>query len=185
MAQLQLSPRVGFSMVRLTRTPRVCLDWSSRPAPVPRNKERVLRKLLIGALAGVVVLAVAAVAMATTTQTFEQKYTASKPNKSAGTSFKTTSTEDQNAEKNHQPKSTRQFNITFPAGSKIDTSAAPICKNLDESADDPCPKNTKVGSGHATVLLPFNGFPPIDAEVTAYNRNKGLFLYVVAPGQAP
>jgi hypothetical protein len=144
-----------------------------------------LRKLLIGALAGVVVLAVAAVAMATTTQTFEQKYTASKPNKSAGTSFKTTSTEDQNAEKNHQPKSTRQFNITFPAGSKIDTSAAPICKNLDESADDPCPKNTKVGSGHATVLLPFNGFPPIDAEVTAYNRKNGLFLYVVAPGQAP
>jgi hypothetical protein len=144
-----------------------------------------LRKLLIGALAGVVVLAVAAVAMATTTTTFSQKYTSKKTNTSVGTSFATTSTEDQNAEKNHQPKSTRQFNITFPAGSKVDYTAAPVCKNLDESANDPCPKNTKIGSGHAQVILPFPGFATINADVTAYNRKNGLFLYVLAPGQAP
>jgi hypothetical protein len=146
-----------------------------------------LRKLLIGALAGVVVLAVAAIAMADTTQTFEQKYTASKPGKSTGTAFKTTSSEDNNPEKNNQPKATRQFNIKFPPGSKIDYTAAPVCKNLDESANEVCPKNTKVGSGHATVLLPYPGTVPIDADVTAYNRKKGLFLYVVPnfPNQAP
>jgi hypothetical protein len=119
-----------------------------------------LRKLLIGALAGAVVLAVAAVAMATTTQTFTHKYTSKKTSTSVGTSFATTSTESDNEDHNHQPKATRQFNITFPAGTKVDTSAAPICKKLDEGANDPCPKNTN-------------------------NRKNGLFLYVVAPGQAP
>jgi hypothetical protein len=144
-----------------------------------------LRKLIFGALAGAVMLAVAAVAMATTTQTFTQKYTSKKTNASVGTSFATTSTESDNEEHNHQPKATRQFNITFPAGTKVNTSAAPICKNLDESASDPCPKNTKIGSGHAQVILPFPGFQTITADVTAYNRKNGLFLYVVAPGQAP
>ena len=150
-----------------------------------------MRKLLIGALAGAVVLAVAAVAMATTTQTFKQTYSAAKPNKSTGTSFKTTSSEDNNPDKNNQPKATREFDIKFPAGTKINTSAAPACSNLDESSDDVCPKNTKVGSGHATVLLPYPGTVPIDALVTAYNRKqgseKGLFLYVVPqfPNQAP
>lgn len=150
-----------------------------------------MRKLLVGAIAGAVMLAVAAIALATTTQTFDQKYIGKNgkvtkaKNASVGTSFKTASTEDGNAANNHQPKSTRQFNITFPAGSKIDYTAAPVCKNLDESANDPCPKNTKIGSGHAEVLLPFAGTAPIKAVVTAYNRKNGLFLYVVAPGQAP
>lgn len=144
-----------------------------------------MRKLLAGAIAGAVMLAVAAVALATTTQSFTQKYTSTKTSTSVGTAFSTASSEDQNAENNHQPKSTRQFNITFPAGSKINYKAAPVCANLDESADKPCPDNTKIGSGHAQVLLPFNGSAPILADVTAYNRVKGLFLYVVAPGQAP
>jgi hypothetical protein len=132
-------------------------------------------------------LAVAAVALATTTTTFEQKYTSSKPGKSTGTSFKTTSSEDNNPEKNNQPKSTREFDIKFPAGTKIDYTAAPVCKNLDESSNDVCPKNTKIGTGHAKVLLPYPGFVPIDADVTAYNRKKGLWLYVVPnfPNQAP
>jgi hypothetical protein len=132
-------------------------------------------------------LAVAAIAFATTTQTFDQKYTSSKTGKSTGTSFKTTSSEDNNPEKNNQPKSTREFDIKFPAGSKIDYTAAPVCKNLDESSDQVCPKNTQVGSGHAKVLLPYPGFVPIDADVTAYNRKQGLWLYVVPnfPNQAP
>ena len=146
-----------------------------------------MRKLLVGVIAGALMLAVAAIAMAETTQTFTQKYTSKKTNKSVGTDFATSSSESGNDANNHQPKSTRQFNITFPAGSKVDTSAAPQCKNLDESAEKPCPDNTKVGSGHAQVLLPFNGTAPIEALVTAYNRKGGLFLFVVpqAPGQAP
>jgi hypothetical protein len=130
-------------------------------------------------------LAAAAIAMATTTATYSQKYSSTKTNKSVGTSFSTASTEDQNAANNNQPKSTREFDVTFPKGTKIDYTAAPVCKNLDETAANPCPKNTKVGDGHAKVLLPFPGTAPIDATVTAYNRVKGLFLYVVPSVGAP
>jgi hypothetical protein len=146
-----------------------------------------VRKLLIGAITGAVMLAVAAIAFATTTQTYSQKYSTKKTNKSAGTTFSTASTEDGNAERNHQPKPARQFDITFPKGSKIDYKTVPVCKQLDESADQPCPKNTKVGSGTADALLPNPGLPPIVSDVTAYNRKKGLWLYVVprSPGQAP
>ncbi|HEY0631152.1 MAG TPA: hypothetical protein VGC98_03785 [Thermoleophilaceae bacterium] len=147
-----------------------------------------MRKLLAGALVGAVVLAVAAIAYATTTATFNQSYINAKGkvvksrSTSVGTSFATTSSEDQNAENNNQPKAAREFDVKFPAGSKVDTAAAPQCKNLDTSKDPPCPKNTKIGSGHAKVLPPFPGFAPIDAVVTAYNRKGGLWLHVVAQG---
>jgi hypothetical protein len=152
-----------------------------------------VRKLLLGAIAGAVLLAVAAIAMAETTTTFSQKYitkagaTSKKPGASVGTSFATTSTESDNEDKNHQPKSTREFDIKFPTGTQINYKAAPVCKNLEEGSDKPCPDNTKIGSGHAQVLLPFQGTEPIDATVTAYNRVKGLWLYVVPSiqGQAP
>jgi hypothetical protein len=154
---------------------------------VPRNKERVLRKLLIGAITGAVMLAVAAIAMAATQTTYSQDYTTNKVNKSAGTHFSTTSIDPENTTGNEQPNAAREVDITFPKGTKIDQKAAPFCKNLDESADQPCPKNTKIGSGSAEVRLKFTGTAPIPASVTAYNRKGGLFLYVVpsVQGQAP
>jgi hypothetical protein len=150
-----------------------------------------LRKLLIGALAGVVVLAVAAIAYAATQTTYAQSYTTNKAGKSAGTHFDTTSIDPDNTAENQQPKKTRKLVINFPAGTKIDQSVKPYCTKLDESSNNPCPKNTQVGSGSAEVRLKFNSTQPIPAKVTAYNRksdgNKGLFLYVVpqVAGQAP
>src|SRR3954452_3817362 len=151
----------------------------SRRAPVPRNKERVLRKLLIGALAGAVVLAVAAVAYAATQTTYSPSYTTNKVGKSAGTHFDTTSIDPDNQDENEQPAKTRKLVIGFPGGTKIDQSVKPYCANLDESANDPCPKKTQIGSGTAEVRLKFPGSAPIPAKVTAYNRKKGLWLYVV------
>jgi len=146
-----------------------------------------VRKLFIGAVVGVLALALAAIALADTTTTYSQTFSKKTKSTSVGTNFKTASSEDGNAEKNHQPKSTRQFNITFPAGTKIDYKTVPVCKAIDESADEPCPKNTKVGSGEADALLPNPGLPPIPSDVTAYNRKNGLFLYVQpqVQGQAP
>lgn len=146
-----------------------------------------MRKLFIGVLMGAVMLAVAAIALADTTTTYSQKYSSAKKNTSVGTTFSTSSKEDGNAENNNQPKSTRQFDITFPAGTKINYKTVPVCKNLDEAADDPCPKNTKVGSGSADALLPNPGLPPIPSDVTAYNRKNGLWLFVQpqVQGQAP
>ena len=147
-----------------------------------------MRKLLLGAAVGVVVLAVAAIAYATTVTTFNQTYIGKNgklvktKSTSTATSFATSSSEDQNAENNHQPKAAREFDVKFPAGTKIDTGAAPQCKNLNTQKDPPCPNNTKIGSGHAQVRDPFPGDAPLDATVTAYNRKGGLWLLVVSLG---
>jgi hypothetical protein len=184
--QLELPPRVGFSKVRVTRITGV------RPPQIgarlyPRNKERVLRKLLVGVLAGAVMLAVAAIAYAETQTTYSQKYTTNKAGKSAGTNFDTTSIDPENSAENEQPAKTRKLVIGFPAGTKIVQSVKPYCAQLDESAENVCPKNTQIGSGTAEVRLKFPGSAPIPAKVTAYNRKGGLWLYVVpqVAGQAP
>jgi hypothetical protein len=132
-------------------------------------------------------LAVAAIAFAATQTTYSQKYTVSKAGKSAGTNFDTTSIDPDNTAENQQPAKTRKLVIGFPAGTKIDQSVKPYCATLDESANDVCPKNTQIGSGTAEVRLKFPGSAPIPAKVTAYNRKKGLWLYVVpqVAGQAP
>jgi hypothetical protein len=132
-------------------------------------------------------LAVAAIAFAATQTTYSQKYTVSKAGKSAGTNFDTTSIDPDNSAENQQPAKTRKLVIGFPAGTKIDQSVKPYCATLDESANDVCPKNTQIGSGTAEVRLKFPGSAPIPAKVTAYNRKKGLWLYVVpqVAGQAP
>lgn len=152
-----------------------------------------MRKLFVGAIAGAVLLAVAAIAYAETVTTYSQSYTTNKAGKSAGTIFKTSSIDDANTAENSQPAKTRKLVIGFPKGTKIDQTVKPYCTVLKE--DDPegnvCPKNTQIGSGTAEVRLKYPGSAPIPADVTAYNRksdgNKGLFLYVVpsVPGQAP
>lgn len=146
-----------------------------------------MRKLLIGAIAGAVMLAVAAVAYAATQTTYKQSYTTKKTATSAGTHFDTTSIDPDNTAENQQPKKTRKLVIGFPAGTKINQTVKPFCKNLDESSNNPCPKNTQVGTGSAEVRLKFPGSNPIPAKVTAYNRKGGLWLYVVpsVAGQAP
>jgi hypothetical protein len=136
---------------------------------------------------GVVMLAVAAIAFAATETTYSQRYSTNKANRSVGTIFKTSSLDPANTAENQQPAKTRKLVIGFPAGTKIDQGVKPYCATLREDQDQVCPKNTQVGSGTAEVRLKFNGSPTIPANVTAYNRKKGLWLYVVpqAPGQAP
>lgn len=162
-------------------------------AEYPPKGEIYVRKLLIGATVGVVMLVVAAIAMAVTTTTYEQTYSKKTTSTSVGTTFKTTSTADEgeNAENNNQPKSTREFDIKFPAGTKINYKARAVCTdaNFHEDQADPCPANTKVGSGNATVRVPFPGQADVPATVTAYNRKSGgttgLVLYVQPTIGAP
>lgn len=148
-----------------------------------------MRKLVIVALAGVLTLAVTAIAVAatatsgTTEQTYTQTYSAKKPNKSTGTTFGTSSTDPQN-ERNKQPKRVTNFDIKFPAGSKINNKAIPACKatNSDfanaEDPDDACPKNSKIGTGSVAARTPFNGVPDFTGTVSAYNAPRGLILFV-------
>lgn len=146
-----------------------------------------MRKLLIGAIAGAAMLAVAAIAFAATETTYSQSYSKNKVKSSVGTIFKTSSIDTANTAENQQPKKTRKLVITFPAGTKIDQGVKPYCAVLHEDQTDPCPKNTKIGTGTAEVRVKYPGFAPIPASVTAYNKKKGLWLYVVPSvnGQAP
>jgi hypothetical protein len=146
-----------------------------------------VRKLLLGAVIGAVMLATAAIAIAATETTYSQSYSKNKAGSSAGTIFKTSSIDPANTAENQQPAKTRKLVIGFPAGTKFDQSVKPYCAQLVESNNDPCPKNTQIGSGTAEVRLKFPGGAPIPATVTAYNRKKGLWLYVVpsVSGQAP
>jgi hypothetical protein len=150
-----------------------------------------MRKLVVVALAGILTLVVAAIAFAasetsgTTVTNYDQVYSAKKPSKSTGTTFSTSSTDDQNTSKNKQPKRVTNFDITFPKGSKIDSKAAPQCKATDndfanaENPDDACPKGSKLGSGKVAARLPFDSpLGDIDGVVSAYNAPKGLLLFV-------
>ena len=157
-----------------------------------------MRKLAVVALAGILTLVVTAIAIAasetsgTTVQNYEQTYTAKKPKKSTGTSFSTSSTDESNTAKNKQPKRVTNFDIKFPAGSKIDSKAAPQCKAdendfaSEDNPDDACPKGSKIGSGEVGARLPINGTGDLKGTVRAYNANKGLLLFVQvdAPGAA-
>jgi hypothetical protein len=141
-----------------------------------------LRKLFIGALVGVMALAVAAIALADTTQTFTQKYSANKTSRSVGTTFSTDSSDPANTANNNQPKSAREFDVTFPSGTKIDTKGATECKASDDEliqagGKPACPKSV-VGTGSAKVKLPFPNSSDINAKVTAFDAPKGLILYV-------
>ena len=148
-----------------------------------------MRKLVIGVLAGVLTLALAAVAFAaqgtsgTTVQQYDQTYSAKRTNKSTGTTFGTSSTDPQNP-RNKQPKRVTNFDITFPRGSKIDNKAAPQCKANEQdfanaqNPDDACPKGSPLGGGEVAARTPFNGVADFTGQVYAYNAKKGLLLFV-------
>jgi uncharacterized low-complexity protein len=149
-----------------------------------------MRKLLVGALMGVLALAVTAIAVAeseqsgTTTQNYSQTYSAKKGKTATGTTFETSSTNSANDEQNKQPKRVTNFDIKFPVGSKIDSKAAPQCKAdendfaAEDDPDDACPKGSKIGSGAVKARLPYNNTSELNGTVTAYNANKGLLLWV-------
>jgi hypothetical protein len=153
-----------------------------------------MRKLFIGALVGVLALAVTAIAVAatatsgTTEQTYTQTYSVKKPKTSTGTTFGTSSTDPQNS-RNQQPKRVTNFDIKFPAGTKINSKAIPACKASDSdfanatNPDDACPKGSALGKfgksdGKVAARTPFPGVADFTGTVDAYNAPKGLLLFV-------
>src|SRR5829696_5339619 len=153
-----------------------------------------MRKLVVVALAGILTLAVSAIAIAAsatsgnTVQNYEQTYSQKKPKKSTGTTFSTSSTDDTNTAKNRQPKRVTNFDIKFPPGTKINSKAIPACKATDadfaaaENADDACPKGSTLGKfgkpdGEVAARTPFPGVADLAGTVDAYNAPKGLLLF--------
>jgi hypothetical protein len=138
-----------------------------------------MRKLVIGGLVLVVTLALAALAMAATQTAYTQRFLSNRSSTPTGTHLAATALDPDNKDGNAQPAPPRELDISFPTGTTIDQSAAPACGSFDPSLADPCPPNTRVGSGTAELREKFAGSDPITADVTVYNRKKGLWLFVV------
>jgi hypothetical protein len=148
-----------------------------------------MRKLIVGALVGVLALALAAIAMAETVQNYSQSFKSGKkavvkPSTSTGTSFSTDSTDEANTGRNKQPKRTTNFDITFPKGTIVNYKAVKVCSATEEdftNADNPdnaCP-GSKIGTGNVKARLPINNTPDLTGTVTAYNGKGKLLLWVV------
>ena len=149
-----------------------------------------MRKLVISALMGVLALAVTAVAFAAegtsgnTVQQYDQTFSKTTAKTPTGTTFSTSSTDATNTQGNNQPKRVTNFDIKFPAGTKINSKAVPQCKATDEDfaeaedPDDACPPKSKIGDGEVAARTPFNGVADFTGTVDAYNAKNGLILFV-------
>jgi hypothetical protein len=140
---------------------------------------------LIGALVGVLALAVSAVAVASPQfkQTVSAKYTTSKAKQPAGLSVNLSATDPGAVPPGAQP-GVKTVKITF-SGAAIDFKAAKLCKASQDQAES-CPKNTKVGTGTAKANLVGTDATTGQKKVTqnlgqtvsAYAISGGLYLIV-------
>jgi hypothetical protein len=153
----------------------------------PRRKF-VRKKYFAGAVAGVLALALAAVAIATPQlkQTAKVNYTKTKGKVSAGVNA-TLSTSDPGAQPPGNQPGVDSVVVNLK-GARTDTKAGKRC-TLPKSQAAQCPRSTKVGSGSAkanvvgtnasgqTIVAQnvFGGF-----NVTAYLANKALYLVVTS-----
>jgi hypothetical protein len=143
-----------------------------------------MRKLIVGAVIGVLALALTAIALADTVQNYSQTFSAKKVSTSTGTSFSTDSSDEANTGRNKQPKRTTEFDITFPKGTLVNYKTVKVCSATEEdftNADNPdsaCP-GSKIGSGNVKARLPINNTADLTGTVTAYNGKGKLLLWVV------
>jgi hypothetical protein len=140
---------------------------------------------LIGALVGALVLALAAVAVASPQfkQTASLKYTTKKAQKPAGVSAELHATDPGAVPAGAQP-GVRTLKINFK-GSKANTKVGTLCK-LPKDQADRCKANTKVGQGTASANLvgtnPTTGQPNVVvglAQTVAAYQTTGGFYFVV------
>jgi hypothetical protein len=147
-----------------------------------------LRKLFVGAVIGVLSLAVAAVALGATTQRFKQTFTKQTPNTSTGIAVDLSSSNPENTEKNGQPEALRQLDLKFAKGTDVNPAAVAKCGasnvELEQQGADACPDKSSIGTGSATAKFASpttpDGRPLPDPQVVveAFNARGGLVLHL-------
>jgi hypothetical protein len=136
-----------------------------------------LRKTLIGAVAALTALALAAVAMAQNPAPTASLEVSVAPTK-VGTKKKPKNGRlELKAETNRESKSTAsRIEIFIPKGAKLSTKGLKSCAfgKLNAQGKNSCPKGSKAGSGEADALLnPYATNPaPIKFVVTAFSGGK-------------
>jgi len=145
-----------------------------------------VRKPLIGAIIGVLALAVAGIALASEqfVQTYKLTYTTA--SEKATTGVNTLFTAADPGEANQTPKAARRVTITFHKGTTFDTTVPVRCNKTDQqvqaSAAAGCPAKSKVGSGTAQGRVGDLNGAAADLDLVAYNANKAIIF--LAKGKA-
>lgn len=140
---------------------------------------------LIGALVGVLALALSAVAVASPQfkQTASLKYSTKQAQQPAGVSAELHATDPGAVPPGNQP-GVRTLKIAFK-GAKANTKVGKLCR-LPKDQADRCPPNTRVGTGTASANLvgtnPSTGQPNVTvglAQTVAAYQTTGGFYFVV------
>ncbi len=153
-----------------------------------------MRKSLTAVLVGVLVLALAGVASAALTQKFELTFTTKKPKSSTGFNS-ALATSDPGALK---PKAVSKTVITFPKGTKTDTSTYPVCKvpkpytALTKQGGEKLCAKAQIGTGTAIVnakpLTSVGNQGIVPVKLFAFNIKNGIIFLAknaVAPQAFP
>jgi hypothetical protein len=139
-----------------------------------------LRKTTALAIAGALTLALAAVAVASPqfTYTFATKFTQKHPGKSTG--FKTDIETSDPGNPQGVPKGANVITVTFPRGTKFNSSALPQCAatptNTAPVISGACDK-AKVGTG-SSIVQAVGLAGPVPGTITAYNAKNAIIFYV-------
>lgn len=139
-----------------------------------------MRKSLIGAFVGALVLAVAGIAVAGTKNgvEFETKYSATKVG--APTGFKT-SIEGAPKDAQGRTEGANRVIVTFQRGTVFNTDVPGECTRAQlesEQGRDACPANSIVGTGTAEAISGLQAIDPIQETITAFNTDGGILFYL-------
>ena len=139
-----------------------------------------MRKSVIGALVGALVLAVAGIAVAGTKSgvSFETKYSATKVGVPTG--FKT-SIEGAPRDAQGRTEGANRVIVTFQRGTVFNTDVPGKCTRAQlesEQGRDACPANSIVGTGTAEAVSGLQSIDPIQETITAFNTNGGILFYL-------
>ena len=144
-----------------------------------------MRKVVIGALVGVLALVGATIALATgTQQTVTYKFGTKKPGRATTFSAVLSSTDPTNSAHNNAPDPARKVVLAFPKGTIVDSKAAPQCSasaSTLSSNPSACKSSTIIGTGSASANTTFASVGDIQATVTAYNATGKRLLFYIKP----
>lgn len=138
-----------------------------------------MRKSVIGALVGALVLAVAGIAMAGTKNgvTFETKYSTTKAG--APTGFNT-SIEGAPRDAQGELDPAERVIVTFERGTVFDTDVPEKCDKatLQAGGVNGCPEGSIVGTGSAEAISGLQAIDPVRETITAINTDGGILFHL-------
>jgi hypothetical protein len=142
------------------------------------------KKLILGALVGVLSLVAVPIAIAAFSQTAEVSLTTKKAGKATGVSADLHA-EDPEAE-GQKPKAASRVVVTLPPGTRYDARGAAQCNGLEDSevVAGECPAKSVLGTGTAKA----NAAPLVAStteDITAYHTKGGVIFRLVDNGADP